>query len=52
MASNRHHRCNLCGRDFETGEQLEEHVEKRHPKDDVHWWVLAEDREHDRRFSR
>ncbi|MFB6069679.1 MAG: C2H2-type zinc finger protein [Halanaeroarchaeum sp.] len=38
-----HHRCTICGRDFESGQQLREHVERRHPKEDVHWWVVAED---------
>ena len=47
MASKRHHRCNLCGKDFETGGELETHVERRHPKADVHWWVVAEDPEHE-----
>lgn len=39
----RHHRCNLCGRDFEDGEDLKAHVKRRHPKADVHWWVVAEE---------
>ncbi|WP_276299195.1 hypothetical protein [Halorussus lipolyticus] len=43
MPHKKHHRCNLCGTDFETGDDLEEHVERRHPKKDVHWWVVAED---------
>lgn len=38
-----HHRCNLCGRDFEAGEDLREHVKRRHPDRDVHWWMVAED---------
>ncbi|SEH18122.1 hypothetical protein SAMN04487967_3654 [Natronorubrum sediminis] len=49
---NRHHRCNLCGSDFDTGEQLCEHVERRHPKKDVHWWVVAEDPAKELRYSR
>ena len=48
----RHHRCNLCGHDFDTGEQLREHVERRHPKKDVRWWVVVEDPAKDLRFSR
>jgi len=52
MVSQQHHRCNLCGRDFETGEQLKDHIERRHPKEDVHWWVVAETPERDLRFSR
>jgi len=52
MPSNRHHRCNLRGGDFETGAALEEHVERRHPTEDVHWWVVAEDPGRDIRFSR
>lgn len=52
MASNRHHRGNLCERDFETGEQLEPHVERRHPKADVRWWVVAENPEKDLQFTR
>lgn len=50
--TNRHHRCNLCGRDFDTGDQLREHVEKRHPKEEVRWWVVAEDPAKDLKFSR
>jgi hypothetical protein len=52
MVSQQHHRCNLCGRDFETGEELKDHIERRHPKEDVHWWVVAETPERDLRFSR
>ena len=51
MAERHHHRCNLCGRDFETGEALREHVERRHPERDVHWWVAAEDPANDLQFS-
>ena len=47
-----HHRCNLCGDDFDTGDRLREHVERRHPKEDVHWWVVAEDPAKELRFSR
>ncbi|WP_254526073.1 hypothetical protein [Natrinema caseinilyticum] len=47
-----HHRCNLCGKDFDTGERLRDHVERRHPKKDVNWWVVAEDPAKDLRFSR
>jgi len=43
MPPKRHYRCNLCGRDFETGEALRDHIDRRHPKDDVHWWVVAEE---------
>lgn len=39
----RHHRCNLCGRDFESGHELQLHVDRRHPKDDPHWWVVVEE---------
>lgn len=46
-----HHRCNLCGRDFETGEALRDHVERRHPKADVRWWVVAERPERDLKFT-
>lgn len=52
MVSRRHHRCNLCGRDFESGEGLTDHIERRHPKEDVHWWVVAEAPDRDLRFSR
>lgn len=39
-----HFRCNLCGKDgFTDRADLESHVERRHPKADVHWWVVAED---------
>lgn len=51
MVSKRHHRCNLCGKDFETGQGLRDHVERRHPKADVHWWVVAEDPARDLRFE-
>ena len=44
------HRCNLCGRDFDTGGQLREHVERQHPKRDVQWWVVAEDPDRDLQF--
>jgi hypothetical protein len=52
MPSNRHHRCNLGVRDFETGDQLEDHVARRHPKADVYWWVVAESPETALRFER
>lgn len=52
MVSKRHHRCNLCGKDFETGDELKDHIERRHPKADVHWWVVAEEPDRDLRFSR
>jgi hypothetical protein len=39
----RHHRCNRCGRDFADGEALRDHVERRHPKEDLHWWVVVEE---------
>jgi hypothetical protein len=29
MPHEKHHRCNLCGKDFESGGQLEDHVERR-----------------------
>lgn len=51
MAPKRHHRCNLCGRDFDTESALNDHVERRHPKEDVHWWVVVEDPARDLRFS-
>ncbi len=52
MVSKRHHRCNLCGKDFETGDQFKDHVERRHPKEDLHWWVVAEAPERDLKFER
>lgn len=52
MAPKRHHRCNLCGKDFETGAELETHVERRHPKADLHWWVVVEDPEKGLQFER
>jgi len=52
MPSKRHHRCNLCGKDFETGEALEEHIERRHPKEDLHWWVVAEEPDRTLKFER
>ncbi|WP_193493504.1 hypothetical protein [Haloferax gibbonsii] len=32
--------------------RLDEHVERRHPKEDVRWWVVVEDPAKDRKFSR
>ena len=52
MPHKKHRRCNLCGRDFDSRTELEEHVERRHPREDVHWWVVAEDPGRDLRFSR
>jgi transcriptional regulator NrdR family protein len=52
MPSNRRHRCNLCGREFSSFEQIRTHVERRHPKVDVRWWVVAEDPERELPFSR
>jgi hypothetical protein len=46
----RHHRCNLCGKEFDTEKQLRDHLERRHPKEDYHWWVVAEDPEEGLRF--
>lgn len=46
-----HHRCNLCGKDFETGSDLEDHVERRHPKEDVRWWMVAERPNEELQFS-
>ncbi|WP_202935032.1 hypothetical protein [Halorussus amylolyticus] len=43
MPHKKHHRCNLCGKDFESGGDLEDHIERRHPDRDLHWWVVAED---------
>ena len=41
-----HHRCNLCGRDFDTGDSLRSHVERRHPREnEVRWWMVAEEPE-------
>lgn len=51
MARKRY-RCNLCGKDFDTGEQLDTHLERRHPKQDVHWWVVAEDPANELPFGR
>jgi hypothetical protein len=52
MPSKRHHRHTLCGKDFQTGGELEDHVERRHPKADVHWWVVAEAPARDLAFER
>lgn len=43
MATKFHHRCNLCGRDFENGAELQAHVRRRHPREDVRWWMVVED---------
>lgn len=43
MPREKRHRFNLCGTDFETQADLEGHVERRHPKRDVRWWVVVED---------
>jgi hypothetical protein len=48
----RHHRCNLCGRDVQSESDLRDHVETRHPKQDYHWWVVAEDPDADLPFWR
>ncbi|WP_435359497.1 hypothetical protein [Haloarchaeobius sp. DFWS5] len=47
----RHNRCNLCGRDFDDGGSLKDHVKKRHPKVDVRWWMVAEDPAKDLQFE-
>jgi hypothetical protein len=52
IARKRHHRCNLCGKDFESGDRLRDHVDRRHPKRDLHWWVVVEDPERDLQFDR
>jgi len=52
MAPKSHNRCNLCGEDFETHEELREHVERRHPKEDVHWWMVAEQPGQELKFTR
>ncbi len=52
MVSTRHHRCNLCGRGAETGKQVEDDVDRRNPKEDLYWWVVAEDSTRDLRFER
>lgn len=36
MPHEKHHQCNFCRKEFESGDELEEHVERRHPKKDVH----------------
>jgi hypothetical protein len=51
MARKRHHRCNLCGKDFESGDRLRDHVDRRHPKRDLHWWVVVEDPGRDLQFD-
>ncbi|XGI83885.1 C2H2-type zinc finger protein [Halorutilales archaeon Cl-col2-1] len=40
-----HHRCNICGEDFDNEAELERHIDRRHPEEDVHWWVVAENPE-------
>ena len=39
----RHHCCNICGRDFDTELHLEAHVDRRHAKSDIGWWVVVDD---------
>jgi len=51
MAAKHHHRCDLRGRGFGGGERRREHVERRHPKKDVHWWAVVEDPARDLQFS-
>ncbi|MCT9097904.1 C2H2-type zinc finger protein [Haloarchaeobius sp. HME9146] len=46
-----HNRCNICGKDFDEGGSLKEHVERRHPKADVHWWMVAENPEKELQFE-
>mgnify|MGYP006876428746 CR=1 FL=1 len=36
---------------FETGSDLEDHVERRHPKEDVRWWMVAERPNEELQFS-
>ena len=45
MPRKMHHRCNLCGRDFDTGDSLRDHVSRRHPRgeEEVRWWMVVED---------
>ncbi|MFC6764741.1 hypothetical protein [Natrinema soli] len=45
-----HHRCNICGDDYETGALLREHVERSHSSVDVTWWIVAESPESVPRF--
>jgi hypothetical protein len=52
VPSKRHHRCNLCGSDFETGAALDDHVERRHPREEVRWWVVVERPDRDLNFER
>jgi hypothetical protein len=46
-----HHRCNICGDDYETGALLREHIERSHSSVDVTWWIVAESPESVPRFS-
>jgi len=49
-SAHHHHRCNICGDDYETGALLREHVERSHPSVDVTWWIVAESPESVPRF--
>lgn len=51
MTPKHHHRCNLCGKEFDSEPELKTHVERRHPKEDAHWWVVVEDPSKDLHFS-
>ena len=51
MLHDRHHRCPPCGEDFPTDRDHEDHVERRHPKEDLSWWSIAESPECALRFS-
>ncbi|WP_332897537.1 MULTISPECIES: hypothetical protein [unclassified Haladaptatus] len=42
MPHNNHHRCARCGRDFSNRLLLDDHVKRRHPREDALWWVAAE----------
>ncbi|WP_254536990.1 hypothetical protein [Halomarina litorea] len=42
MTGKHHYRCNLCGKDVDSRAVLDRHHERRHPKADVRWWMVAE----------
>ncbi len=37
--TNHHYYCNICGREFETGALLGEHLDRVHPDVRINWWI-------------
>ena len=39
---NHHYYCNICGQEFETGLLLGEHLDRKHPEAQLHWWIQSD----------